>query len=265
MQARHLDRKRYFEDSAITSARFYFSYINRFHPITKASRILEIGCGEGGNLKPFAEAGCHVTGVDMAKARIGLAKRFFEAEGLKGCFECDDFLRSPIPREEREKFDVLILHDVIEHIPDKDAFINNIRYFMKADGILFAAFPAWQMPFGGHQQICRSKIWSKIPFFHMLPNSLYRFILNKLAGEEQATTKELLYIKKCRCTIEQFEKIIKAFNLSIVNRKLWLINPHYQQKFGLSPIQLRMPISHIPIIRNFCSTSCFYLLNQKSL
>lgn len=265
MQARHLDRKRYFEDSAITSARFYFSYINRFHPITKDSRILEIGCGEGGNLKPFAEAGCHVTGVDIAKVRIELAKRFFETGGLKGCFECGDFLRSPIPREESEKFDILILHDVIEHIQDKDAFIGYIRNFMRADGILFVAFPAWQMPFGGHQQICRSKIWSKIPFFHMLPYSLYRFILNKLAGEEGATIKELLDIKKCRCTIERFEKIIKACNLSVVNRKLWLINPHYQQKFGLSPIQLTMPISHIPIIRNFCATSCFYLLNLKSL
>ena len=263
MQARHLDRKRYFEDSAITSTHFYFPYIERFHSITKDSRILEIGCGEGGNLKPFAEAGCHVIGVDMAQKRIELAKHYFEAEGLEGSFECDDFLKSPIPREEKEKFDIIILHDVIEHVPNKDAFIGHIRYFMRADGILFVAFPAWQMPFGGHQQICRNRIWSKIPFFHLLPYSLYHFILKKFAGEEEATIKELLYIKKCKCTIEQFEKAIKAFNLSIMNRQLWLVNPHYQQKFGLNPIKLCLPISQIPLLRNFCSTSCFYLLNKE--
>lgn len=263
MQARHLDRKRYFEDSAITSARFYFPYINEFHPITKDSRVLEIGCGEGGNLKPFAKTGCHVIGVDMAKIRIEMAKHFFATEGLEGSFECDDFLKFPIPREDKEKFDIVILHDVIEHIPDKYAFMSHIRKFMKADGVLFVAFPAWQMPFGGHQQICRNRIWSKIPFFHLLPKSLYRFILEKLAGEKDSTIQELLYIKKCKCPIEQFEKVIKTVDLSILNRQHWFINPHYQQKFGLNPMRLCQPISQIPHLRNFCSTSCFYLLNKE--
>lgn len=67
MQARHLDRKTYFEDSAITSSLFYLPYIRKFHPITSCSKILEIGCGEGGNLKPFANIGCRVFGVDMAQ------------------------------------------------------------------------------------------------------------------------------------------------------------------------------------------------------
>ena len=263
MQARHLDRKRYFEESAITSARFYFPYIERFHPITKDSRILEIGCGEGGNLKPFAKAGCSVIGVDMAHIRIEMARHFFAAEGLEGRFECDDFLKFPVPREDKEKFDVVILHDVIEHVPDKYAFMDHLRKFMRADGILFVAFPAWQMPFGGHQQICRNRIWSKIPFFHLLPCSWYHFILKKLAGEKDNTIKELLYIKKCRCPIEQFEKVIKTVNLSILNRQLWFINPHYQQKFGLNPKKLCLPISRIPLLRNFCSTSCFYLLKRQ--
>lgn len=262
MQARHLDRKRYFEDSAITSAHYYFSYIEKYHHITKDSRVLEIGCGEGGNLKPFAKAGCHVIGIDMAEIRIELAIHFFAAEGLEGNFECDDFLKIPIPREDKEKFDIIILHDVIEHVPDKYAFIAHTHKFMRADGILFVAFPAWQMPFGGHQQICRNRLWSKIPFFHLLPYSWYRFILKEFAGEEEATIKELLYIKKCRCSIERFETVIKTVDLSILNRKLWLINPHYQQKFGLNPMKLCLPISQIPHLRNFCSTSCFYLLKK---
>ena len=195
MQARHLDRKRYFEDSAITSAHFYLPYIKRFHAVVKDSRVLEIGCGEGGNLKPFARAGCHVVGVDMAQIRIEQARLFFAEEALKGSFECNDFLKFPVPIEEEQKFDIVILHDVIEHIPDKSAFVSHIRKFMKANGALFVAFPAWQMPFGGHQQICRNRVWSKIPFFHLLPSSWYRFVINRFAGEEEATMKELLLLR----------------------------------------------------------------------
>ena len=259
MQARHLDRKTYFEDSAITSSLFYLPYIRKFHPITSCSKILEIGCGEGGNLKPFANIGCQVFGVDMAQIRIEQARQFFSEEKLKGHFESGDFLEYPAPSED-DKFDIAILHDVIEHVPDKIAFLSHIRKFLKEDGILFVAFPAWQMPFGGHQQISRNKTWSKVPYFHLLPNPLYRFILNRLAGEEESMVSELISIKKTKCPIERFEKVVKATGLSVCNRQLWLINPHYQQKFGLRPRKLCRGISYIPFFRNFCSTSCFYLL-----
>ncbi len=262
MQARHLDRKRYFEDSAITSAHYCLPYIKNFHPLNAYSRILEIGCGEGGNLKPFAKAGYRVFGVDMAEIRIEQARQFFSKENLECRFESGDFMKYPAPSDD-DKFDVVILHDVIEHIPDKLAFVSHIRKFMNKDGILFVAFPAWQMPFGGHQQICRNNVWSKIPFFHLLPHSWYRFILRKVAKEEDATIKELLYIKQCRCPIEKFEKVIKTVDLSIQSRLLWFINPHYHQKFGLNPRKLCLPISHIPILRNFFTTSCFYLLKLK--
>lgn len=174
-------------------------------------------------------------------------------------FESGDFLEYPTPSED-DKFDIAILHDVIEHVPDKIAFLSHIRKFLKEDGILFVAFPAWQMPFGGHQQICRNKTWSKVPYFHLFPNPLYRFILNRLAGEEEAMVSELISIKKTKCSIERFEKVVKATGLSVCNRQLWLINPHYQQKFGLRPRKLCRGISYIPFFRNFYSTSCFYLL-----
>ena len=139
MQARHLDRKTYFEDSAITSSLFYLPYIRKFHLITSCSKILEIGCGEGGNLKPFANIGCQVFGVDMAQIRIEQARQFFSEEKLKGHFESGDFLEYPTPSED-DKFDIAILHDVIEHVPDKIAFLSHIRKFLKEDGILFVAF-----------------------------------------------------------------------------------------------------------------------------
>ena len=70
MQARHTDRKCYFEESAQSSARYYLPYILQYHSVSNTDRILEVGCGEGGNLKPFAQKGCVITGIDMANVRI---------------------------------------------------------------------------------------------------------------------------------------------------------------------------------------------------
>ena len=57
MQKRHLDRHLYFTELATTSREFYIDYVNRHFPRTPDNRILEVGCGDGGNLLPFAEIG----------------------------------------------------------------------------------------------------------------------------------------------------------------------------------------------------------------
>ena len=69
MQKRHTDRKMYFHDLEITSKEFYVSYLSTFKKLTSKSRVLEVGCGEGGNLVPFAQLGCRVTGIDIAECR----------------------------------------------------------------------------------------------------------------------------------------------------------------------------------------------------
>ena len=54
MQRRHLDRKSYFKELAQTSQEYYLPYLLRFCQIRASMNILEVGCGEGGNLVPFA-------------------------------------------------------------------------------------------------------------------------------------------------------------------------------------------------------------------
>lgn len=118
------------------------------------------------------------------------------------------------------------------------------------------------MPFGGHQQIARSKIISHMPFIHLLPRILYKWIL-ELFSEQESTVKELLTIKYTRCTIEMFRRVVKQTDYQIVNEQLYFINPHYKIKFGLTPHKLNKTIACIPFIRNVFSTSCFYLIKTN--
>lgn len=82
--------------------------------LDKNSRILEIGCGEGGNLLPFAEFGCNVSGIDISESKISNAKQFFEKRGGVGVeFTCGNFLEM---LEDTEGFYIILIHDAIEHI-----------------------------------------------------------------------------------------------------------------------------------------------------
>lgn len=259
MQQRHFDRHQYFKELAKTSEKYFIPYIMQYHDICKDTAILEIGCGEGGNLLPFAKIGCNVLGIDISKNRINEAKQLFAKENMYGTFICDNIFSIT---GYDNKFDIIICHDVIEHIADKHALFVTAYSFLKSNGILFIAFPAWQMPFGGHQQICHNPFLSKLPFFHLIPRKMYKRILAK-AGETKEMISELLSIRQTGITIEQFEMVVSESKWNIVDRTLYLINPHYETKYGLKPRKLPMVISKVPYLRNYISTSCFYLLTNK--
>lgn len=260
MQERHKNRQQYFKELTETSRRYFIPYIQKHCAIKAGMNVLEIGCGEGGNLLPFAEMGCNVTGVDIAAYRIEEARSFFEMEQMNGEFIAEDILNL---KHLEHKFDIIICHDVFEHIDNKKFFLKKLsELVLSPQSVVFMAFPAWQMPFGGHQQICRSKILSRFPFIHLIPASLYRLLL-KSFGESDGCICELLDIKRTKVSIESFERLLRQSSFKTGNRQLWFINPHYEIKFGLTPRRLPAMISNIPYLRNFFSTSCWYIVLPK--
>lgn len=234
-------------------------YIKNFLDMSQPISVLEIGCGDGGNLLPFAQSGHEVVGIDISSNRIKDAVSFFEIERTDAKFICADIL---IYDEYSSCFDLVICHDVMEHVSDKQEMLDRIEYFLKPSGVLFVAFPAWQMPFGGHQQICHSRWLSILPYIHLLPNMLYKMLLS-LGGEKEGCIKELISIKSTKITIEHFETLIAHTSLNIIDRRLYLINPHYEIKFGLKPRIIFKNLSALKYFRNFLSTSCFYVLKRN--
>ena len=45
-------------------------------------------------------------------------------------------------------------------------------------------------------------------------------------------------------------------------RTLWFVNPHYEQKFGLLPLRLWKWLAALAHVRNYFTTSAFYLLKS---
>lgn len=260
MQERHKNKERYFTEQGRTTQKYVIPYLADVIKTGPQTRVLEIGCAEAGNLKPFLDLGCKVTGIDISCGRIELAKEFFANHPKKVNLEliCEDIYKVDL---KGKTFDLIVMRDVIEHIPNQERFMASVKKFMKPDGKFFLAFPPWQNPFGGHQQICQSKILSKLPYFHLFPRFLYRFILNLFEANKKRV-EELLFIKETGISIDRFERILKKESYSIDKRTLFFINPNYETKFGLKPRRQNKLIAAIPWVRNFFTTAAYYVVSK---
>lgn len=263
MQDRHLNRSKYFKEQEFTTEKYVVPFIQEVKEINEGTSVLEIGCGEGGNLTPFLKIGCKkIFGIDISEGKIKNAKKFFDKmeNGNRINFICSDIYNVSV--EDIGQFDIIITRDVLEHIHGQERFMHFVKTFLKLDGIFFLGFPPWNNPFGGHQQMCKSKFLSKLPFFHILPSSVYKFIL-KSFGETEAKIIGLLEVKETGITIERFERIIRNNNYTKEKRVFYYINPNYEVKFGLKPRIVWRLISSIPFIRNFFITASYYLISKN--
>lgn len=264
MQARHLDRERYFREQAYTTEKHVIPFLEPFMAMQPGLRILEVGCGEGGNLQPFLECGCTCVGVELLSAQVERAKTYFANHPRR---EHLQLLVADIytvnPEQLGGEFDLIFLRDVIEHIPEQARFMQHIHHFLKPSGRMFFGFPPWYMPFGGHQQICQSRLLSYFPYLHLLPKAVYRQILQWF-GEKDHIIQELMEIVDTGISIERFRRIIPQSGFVLEHEQLWLINPNYEVKFGLQPRKLWPVIGWIPFLRNFIAT-CGYVVIKKGV
>lgn len=257
----HADRKRYFDIQVMNAEKYVIPFIEEKFPVRPGMRVLEIGCGEGGVLKAFINKGCEGVGVELDTPRIGDAIKFMPEEVAAGRikFVAKDIYRVDAEKDFNGLFDIIILKDVIEHIHDQPKLIGWMKQFLKPGGIIFFGFPPWYMPFGGHQQICRSKL-SKLPYIHLLPRPLYRGILKN----RKENVAEMMEIRDTGISIERFVRICRKQGYNILHNRHYLLNPIYEWKFGWKPRRQGLVIKAIPFFRNFLTTCVYYIIQPDN-
>lgn len=261
----HNDKARYFQMQYQVTKEYVIPFLENVMDLDTPMNVLEIGCAEAGVLKAFLERGHDCTGIELEESRIKLAGQFFEEEvkANKIRFINRNIYDIDTEKDLTEKFDLILLKDVIEHIHDQDRFMQTLKSFLKPNGKVFFGFPPWQMPFGGHQQVCQSKLLSKLPYFHLLPNLIYRNIL-KLGKESQGTIDALIEIKETGISVERFERILKNRTYETLKKELFLFNPIYEYKFNVKPKKQLAAVKGIPILRNYLSTCAYYLVSPMN-
>ncbi|MDL2223513.1 class I SAM-dependent methyltransferase [Bacteroidales bacterium OttesenSCG-928-M11] len=256
MQKRHQDSSLYLSEQIYTTEKYVIPFIEQNATIVPGTKVLEVGCGEGGDLKPFADRGCYCIGIDINEQKINKGRSYYKENQPSGG-SIQLLVENIYDKNDLgDTFDIIFLRDVIEHIPGQEALLCHLRNFMNENTVLFFAFPPWQNPFGGHQQICRNKFLSHIPFLHLLPKWLYGRVL-KSFRENPNCVNELLEIKDTSITIGQFHRYLSSAKLSVKRETFYFINPHYEIKFGLKPRKTWSLITKIPYLRNFVTTSLY--------
>jgi SAM-dependent methyltransferase len=259
----HSNSKRYFEMQYENCRDYVIPFIEQTYKLREGCRVLEIGCAEGGVLKAFLERGCYGVGVELSAGRAERAKELLSAYADRlELMARDIYDVNPATEFGGKKFDLIVLKDVIEHIHDQPRLVAWMRTFLNPDGAIFFGFPPWQMPFGGHQQMCRNKLLSKLPYFHLLPTPLYRWVL-KCGMRGSSSWRGLVEIKETGISIEKFEKVVRRAGLAVSGRLLYLLNPIYRYKFGWKPRKQLRLVAHIPYLRDFVTTCAFYMVQHQ--
>ena len=101
----------------------------------KNLKLLDIGCGGGLISEPMSRLGANVTGIDASEKNIKVAKIHSNKSNLK----INYIHTSPEQLNEKQKFDVILNLEVVEHVQDLDLYLKSCEKLLKSNGIMFTA------------------------------------------------------------------------------------------------------------------------------
>ena len=101
----------------------------------KNIKILDIGCGGGLLSEPLSRLGATVTGIDASDRNIKIAKMHLKKSKLDINYYCS----SPDKFFAKEKFDVVLNMEIVEHVDNVDFFLFKSSQLLKKNGLMFIA------------------------------------------------------------------------------------------------------------------------------
>ena len=123
-------RIKYIKDNIIK----HFKIEKKILPLSKL-KILDIGCGGGLIAEPMTRLGASVTGIDASEKNIKIAKAHLRKNKLKVNYKC----ASPENFIYKEKFDVILNLEIVEHVEDLELFIKKSSRLLKKGGLMYVA------------------------------------------------------------------------------------------------------------------------------
>jgi SAM-dependent methyltransferase/glycosyltransferase involved in cell wall biosynthesis len=152
------------EEGRRATARRLLDLIGRYH---SAGRLLEVGCGHGLLLDEARRRGYEVSGVELSAAAVGYAR---DVLGL-------DVREQPLEAVRSEEgFDAIVMADVIEHLDDPLAALDQCRDLLAPGGVLCVVTPD---PSAAIARVAGRRWWGYLPAHTFL---MPRLTLRELLG-----------------------------------------------------------------------------------
>jgi 2-polyprenyl-6-hydroxyphenyl methylase/3-demethylubiquinone-9 3-methyltransferase len=152
-------------------------------------RILDIGCGAGLLCEPLTRLGAQLTGVDPSASNIAAAWLHADKGELSIDYRCSTVEQL----DGRDRFDIVLAMEVVEHVSDVGLFVNRCAAMLKPGGMMVIStlnrnWKSFALAIVGAEYILRwlprgTHQWDKF----VTPDELTRDLANnKLAITDQA-------------------------------------------------------------------------------
>lgn len=136
---------------------------------TRNLTCLDIGCSNGVVSNLLSQKFKSVVGVDIDQEAIGLAQKNYNKKNLN--FKVMDAQKMMF---KNNQFDVVILNQIYEFVPNPQELVNEVYRVLKKDGVCFV---------GARNKLAIIEGQSGLPLVHLLPNYLSQKIALLLKSE----------------------------------------------------------------------------------
>lgn len=245
-------KKQYHEQIEYTSS-YLVPFLKSNIPDFLNLKVIEVGCAEAGFLKVLKDMGMDVFGIELDEGRAKMALE--ENPGIQVIV--GDITDNKLIEKINDKFDLVVMREVIEHVPDKEKAFANLNKLTKDGGYMFISFPPKYSGFAGHQQVGRSFL-KFTPYLHLLPRFISSF-LAKIMKESPNFVDHIKFNFGTGITINLFEKLYTKYDFTPVKESFYLFRPIYKFRFGLPTI----PSLNFPVLRELIVFGCETILKKK--
>lgn len=160
--------------------------INRYYDLS-GKRVLDLGCGNGVYTAEIARIADSVVGIEAHEEYLQDAIRLKEEEDIENLeFKCCKIEELGC----EEKFDVVIMIEVLEHVSDEYTILQKIRDCLVEDGYFILFAPNKLYPFETHGMRAFGRninFKGSVPFLSWAPG----FIRKHFVDERIYTTRSL--------------------------------------------------------------------------
>lgn len=130
------------------------------------AKVLELGCSHGSFVALMTQAGYEATGVEMSPWVVEFGQKTFEVPIHVGPIENLDF--------PPQSSDVIVLMDVLEHLPDPVATMSRCMELLKPDGFLLIQTPEFEESMRYESLVDKSS-----PFLEMLKADEHLYLFSR--------------------------------------------------------------------------------------
>jgi 2-polyprenyl-6-hydroxyphenyl methylase/3-demethylubiquinone-9 3-methyltransferase len=109
-------------------------YIDRLMPLA-GKRVIDVGCGGGLLTEGMATRGADVSGIDMGKTPLSVARLHQHESGLE--IDYQQMTAEQVASEQPGSFDIVTCLEMLEHVPNPAATIAACATLVKDDGRVF--------------------------------------------------------------------------------------------------------------------------------